>query len=166
MSRKLAPEKAAVPGPRQGAFTPSIPESAALSLGRLVGKAMADFKAGKDPDRCFREYDIVPFSLLLSLEPSAAADALFSFMDRSGEERMAACMFVSTAILALNGEEPLAARRCIGSICHKASGDPSFAALSSLVLLSIADVADRIGDQSAASIGLCCTRALKNLAYE
>ncbi len=144
---------------------PSIAESAARSLGRLVGKAMADFEAGKDPDAAFREFDIAPFTILLSLEPSAAADALFSFIEGSGEERMAACMFVSSAILALNHDEPLSARRCIGEICRKAEKDPSFEPFSRLVLLCIADVSGRMeesldADPSVSALGLCCIRRL------
>ncbi len=144
---------------------PSIAESAAKSLGRLVEKAMAAFEAGKDPDSAFRELDITPFTILLSLEPSAAAGALFSFMERSGDERMAACMFVSSAIIALDHDEPLGARRCIAAICREAEREPSFEPSSRLVLVFIADMAGRMeesldADPSVTALGFCCIRRL------
>ncbi len=151
------------------AATLSIPECAAQSLGRLVTKAKADFEAGKDPDRSFREFDIGPFTMLLSLEPQAAAAALSAFADAPGTEQVAACMFVSSAILSLNHEDPRCARRCIAGICRKGRKEPAFDPLSRLVLLSIADMADRIqdspdADPGTAALGLCCVRRLIRLS--
>lgn len=149
---------------RYGALLDLLSSSSAASetLASLVSQAIGHFEAGSDPDSVYREFDIGRFASIILLDRRSAANALYNFRGRSGEEKLAACMFVSTAIIAINDTDPHFARLSLAHIIRKGAGDQEFDPLSKIVLLSIAETAYGIegADPTLVSLAQSCLKRL------
>ncbi|MEW6722964.1 MAG: hypothetical protein AB1324_06905 [Candidatus Micrarchaeota archaeon] len=147
-------------------MTVNIPEAAARKLDALVGQAMALFDTGADPNAAYREFDVETFAGLLVLDRKAAVEALSAFTARRGEEKMAAAMFVSTAILAINNTDPIGARFVLGEILARAKKEDSLKPMAFLVLATIAETASGMeaengfSDPSLSALAESCARRL------
>jgi hypothetical protein len=143
----------------------SMHGSALGCLERLVGRAKAYFEAGRDPDEAYHGLDIAPLAALLSLDRLAAPASLSAFRDRPGEDRLAACMFISSAVVSVDRSDPHMARLILASISEKARKDPSLAPMARMVFLMIAETAADLegtgdADASLVSLGELCARRI------
>ena len=127
------------PSPRRyDALLEALRSSSATALDDLVRQAMRHFNGGSDPDEIYKEFDIERFALILATDRRSGAEALSAFRGRDAEEKLAACMFVSTAIITINNTDPHLARLILAHIIRKSPGDEEFADLAKIVMLGIA----------------------------
>lgn len=116
----------------------TLHSSSAKVLNDLVKQAMGHFEAGSDPNEVYTEFDIDRLALSLAIDRRSGAEALLGYLDKPMEEKLAACMFVSMGIIALNGTDPHIARLVLAHITRKGAVDEGFSDLSKLVMLGIA----------------------------
>jgi hypothetical protein len=151
------------PSARYDALLETLGSSASAHLDRLVEKALSHFEGGSNPNEVYRDFDIDGLAQIIAIDRRSAAEALSAFRDRPGEEKIAACMFVSMALIVINGTDPHLARLALGHITRKASQDSGFSDLSKIVLIGIAQTIygmEEAADAGLISLANCCIRRI------
>jgi hypothetical protein len=154
--------KSTVRAGRYEALLELLSSSSTEMLESLVHKAMDHFEAGSDPDVVYKQFDIARFAGLLVLDRKSAAKALSGFKDRSGEEKLAACLFVSMALIAINNADPHFARLALGHIIRSGSHEPEMRDLSKLVMLGIVQTVYGMEEPGSPMVSFanCCLKRL------
>lgn len=132
------------------------------ALRRLVDKALEYFGEGRDPDECYRDFDLGRLGSLLALDRKGAAKALREFKGCAMEEKVSAGMFVSIAIVAIHPADPLMSRMIIAEILRASKGDPEMREMADVVLLAVAQAAADSGggERPLSSLGVSCLKRL------
>ena len=149
---------------RYDALLEALRSSSATALDDLVRQAMRHFESGSDPDIVYKEFDVERFALILATDRKGGAEALSAFRGREENEQLAACMFLSTAIITINNTDPHLARLVLAQILRRAAGDAELEGLSNIVMLGIVHTAYSIpqpeSEQSLMSLADCCVKRL------
>ncbi|HSB46558.1 MAG TPA: hypothetical protein VLD37_00980 [Candidatus Bilamarchaeum sp.] len=148
---------------RHEALLESLGSSPAGALERLVSLAMSHFEGGSDPNSVYTDFDIEGFAQTLALDRRSAAAALGAFVERTAEEKIAACMFVSMAIITVDGADPALSRMMLGHILRRASHDAEFSDLSKIVLMGIAETVSGMKDMADSSLVSLAASCMKRL---
>ena len=148
------------------ALLETLRSSSSYHLDSLVKKAMGHFQAGDDPNDVYVEFDVEKLAFSLALDRRSGAEALLPYRGKGIEEQLTASMFVSMAIITINGTDPHLARLVLGHILRKGAEDPEFSDLSKMVMLGIAQTVHSASeseplDPSLLSLADACVRRLK-----
>lgn len=148
-----------------------VHDIAARTLQSMVKQAMDYFHENRDPNVVFEDFDVEKLANLFVWERKAAAEALATFRESPGEEKLSACMFVSTAVIGINGTDPHLARLILAEIIRKGKKDAEFMPLAKITLLSISEVVFSMAenekvDDSLMKLAESCMKRLSSGRYD